>query len=246
MSRHVPTFVIDQSALVREGLTQILSGTRFRISAACVDFQEISKKAAHLGELLVLAGTDAQSDEDFAELRRFKREHEHAKIIVLSERGTPQQLLGAISAGADGFLSKQISGDTLIKALDLVWIGETVIPSAWLRMIIGRDAPADLEAAATAPEPPTPDVHETNIVELTPGIMNFERLHRLSCKEQLILRCLTQGASNKSIARELNMAEATVKVHSKGILRKIRVSNRTQAAVWALNQDPVPTAAVSP
>jgi DNA-binding NarL/FixJ family response regulator len=60
---------------------------------------------------------------------------------------------------------------------------------------------------------------------------NFERLHRLSSSEQVVLRCLTQGASNKSIARELNMAEATVKVHIKGILRKIRVSNRKQAAV---------------
>jgi two-component system nitrate/nitrite response regulator NarL len=235
MSPHIPTFVIDQSSLIREGLIRILSGTRFRISAACSDFPEISKKAAHAGNILVLLGSSAHPDEDFAELRRFKLQHEHAKIIVLSEACSPQQLLSAISAGAGGFLSKQISRDALLNSLDLVWIGGTVIPSSCLRRLIGHDEPTIPEIAPTSP---APDLHELMIASPTLCEMNLERLHRLSCKEQLILRCLTQGASNKSIARELNMAEATVKVHIKGILRKIRVSNRTQAAVWALNRDP--------
>ncbi len=235
MSRHVPTFVIDQSALIREGLTRILAGTRFRISSACSDLHEISKKVGHVGEALVLLGSNAPPDEDFSELRRFKLEHEHVKIVVLSDPCGPRHLLMAISAGADGFLSKQISRDALLKSLDLALIGETVIPSSCLRMIIGNCERASHEIAAA---PVAPDLHDHIITESKHCEMNFERLHRLSSKEQLILRCLTQGASNKSIARELNMAEATVKVHIKGILRKIRVSNRTQAAVWALNHEP--------
>jgi two-component system nitrate/nitrite response regulator NarL len=58
---------------------------------------------------------------------------------------------------------------------------------------------------------------------------------RLSDREHVILMHLTEGASNKHIARELNIAEATVKVHVKSLLRKIRVNNRTQAAMWAIN-----------
>jgi two-component system nitrate/nitrite response regulator NarL len=58
-------------------------------------------------------------------------------------------------------------------------------------------------------------------------------LNKLSDREAQILRCLTQGASNKVIARELGVAEATVKVHIKAILRKVKASNRTQAAMWA-------------
>jgi len=50
-----------------------------------------------------------------------------------------------------------------------------------------------------------------------------------------ILRCLIEGNSNKSIARKIDIAEATVKVHVKAILRKIRVQNRTQAAIWGMN-----------
>jgi DNA-binding CsgD family transcriptional regulator len=57
----------------------------------------------------------------------------------------------------------------------------------------------------------------------------------LSARQRSILRCLVQGDSNKIIARKMAMAEATVKVHVKAILRKVRVHNRTQAAIWAMS-----------
>jgi DNA-binding CsgD family transcriptional regulator len=60
---------------------------------------------------------------------------------------------------------------------------------------------------------------------------------QLSTREKLILRCLIEGDSNKCIARKINIAEATVKVHVKAILRKIRVHNRTQAAIWGMNNE---------
>src|SRR4029077_4663854 len=60
---------------------------------------------------------------------------------------------------------------------------------------------------------------------------------RLSVREKCILRCLIEGDSNKAIARKNDIAEATVKVHVKAILRKIRVSKRTQAAIWPMNND---------
>ena len=60
---------------------------------------------------------------------------------------------------------------------------------------------------------------------------------QLSTREKLILRCLIEGDSNKCIARKIDIAEATVKVHVKAILRKIRVQNRTQAAIWAMNNE---------
>src|SRR6202022_267621 len=60
---------------------------------------------------------------------------------------------------------------------------------------------------------------------------------QLSTREKSILRCLIQGDSNKCIARKIDIAEATVKVHIKAILRKIRVHNRTQAAIWGMNNE---------
>ena len=61
---------------------------------------------------------------------------------------------------------------------------------------------------------------------------------QLSPRELVILRCLIEGNSNKGIARKIDIAEATVKVHVKAILRKIRVQNRTQAAIWGMNNVP--------
>lgn len=61
------------------------------------------------------------------------------------------------------------------------------------------------------------------------------RAVKLSDREAEILQCLVNGASNKAIARDLRIAEATVKVHVKGLLRKMQLQNRTQAAIWALN-----------
>ena len=58
-------------------------------------------------------------------------------------------------------------------------------------------------------------------------------MSRLSGREAQILHCLTKGASNKLIARDLGVAEATIKVHVKAILRKVKAANRTQAAMWA-------------
>ena len=77
-----------------------------------------------------------------------------------------------------------------------------------------------------APDLPLPSVHTDGLTD---------RAVKLSDREAEILQCLVNGASNKAIARDLKIAEATVKVHLKGLLRKMRLQNRTQAAIWAVN-----------
>jgi two-component system nitrate/nitrite response regulator NarL len=94
-------------------------------------------------------------------------------------------------AGANGYLFMGPSLEPLIKALELVMLGETVLPK--------NSAP------------------------------------QLSRRERLILRHLAQGHTNKVIASKTGMAQATVKVHVKSILFKLGVVNRTQAAMWAIN-----------
>ena len=80
---------------------------------------------------------------------------------------------------------------------------------------------------------------ETAAAPLAPAassnFANQARPSHLSEREGQILRCLVSGFSNKAIARQLSLAEATVKVHIKSVLRKLQATNRTQAAVWALN-----------
>ena len=114
-------------------------------------------------------------------------------------------------AGANGYLFMGPTLEPFIKALELVMLGETVLPKAILPLILERE---DEVVPVKAPE-------------------NFAP--QLSRRERLILRLLAEGHANKVIASEIGIAEATVKVHVKSILFKIGVINRTQAAMWAMN-----------
>jgi len=111
----------------------------------------------------------------------------------------------------------------------LVMLGETILPPAVLSAI--SDYTNDDE-----------DTHELAASDdgVTAGKLLEPQSHdtpQLSTREKFVLKCLTEGNSNKTIARRINIADATVKVHVKAILRKIRVHNRTQAAIWAMNND---------
>ena len=109
-------------------------------------------------------------------------------------------------------------------------LGETVVPSAIMHLL--------LSGMIQSPEQP----FQNNAVA-EPKISNLREFN-LSVREAQILGCLMHGSSNKIIARDLDITEATIKVHVKAILRKIGATNRTQAAMWASQRLPrrgVPT-----
>jgi two-component system nitrate/nitrite response regulator NarL len=118
-----------------------------------------------------------------------------------------------------GLLPRSIAGDTLIQTLNLAVDGEVVFPSQILGEVF--------TCSELSAEPKRTESLET----ITPS----ERPGRLSLREIDILKRLVQGDSNKQISRQLDISETTVKVHVKAILRKIRVRNRTQAAIWGLD-----------
>jgi two-component system nitrate/nitrite response regulator NarL len=132
-------------------------------------------------------------------------------------------------AGADGYCLATTGCEALIKYLDLVMLGEVVFPSAAFLSAIA----ADSQGAGDWQEEPAITVSPAHASHLSES--NDSPIRTLSSREAEILRCLMHGAPNKVIARKLDVAEATVKVHIKAILRKIRVANRTQAAMWAVS-----------
>ena len=105
---------------------------------------------------------------------------------------------------------KDMSADSLERALGLVMTGEKVMPTQLATLLInGKLSPYDMPTTG-------------------------RKLRGLSEREIQILCCLVDGGANKVIANQLGITEATVKVHLKGILKKINMANRTQAAIWAL------------
>jgi two-component system nitrate/nitrite response regulator NarL len=127
-------------------------------------------------------------------------------------------------------IKEEVTGEALLQSLELVWLGAVVIPQSLIRTIshvqdTGPVCPPSIETAFGCAQP-----QSTAAQSPDPA--------RLSGREKTILKELTRGASNKHIARELNIAEATVKIHVRSLLHKIGVDNRTQAAIWAVDHLP--------
>jgi two-component system nitrate/nitrite response regulator NarL len=133
-------------------------------------------------------------------------------------------MVSAFRAGANGYFADVMTCDIFIKSIELMMMGETIFPPAFLSSVLVAEG--DHRGAAP---PPVRD-NQAILVAAEHAIAP-----QLSPREKSILQCLIEGDSNKCIARKIDIAEATVKVHVKAILRKIRVQNRTQAAIWGMN-----------
>lgn len=154
------------------------------------------------------------------------------KWIVLCSGLKPTVLVAALRSGVDGLFDVDIPKDVLQRAVELILLGQALFPSGLSRLL--ADAPRSVEAEDPAA------VHAAVPTVTAPIVFDrgTDRQVSLSPRERQILQCLVAGHPNKVIARELDIAEATVKVHIKGLLRKVKASNRTQAAIWAMNQRP--------
>jgi two-component system nitrate/nitrite response regulator NarL len=207
-------------------LTRILCAANFHIidSVARVEDAEVSSRAPQSPVLLIIDSGDA-SDTAFEQVGRFKKEHSDARIAMLADCYRVNHVMHAFEVGTDAYFVRVANWDAFIKSLELVMLGETILPPALLPSILNLDASGHRE------RDPAHDPRESLALQTT----EYNATPSLSAREQCILSHLIEGHSNKAIARKVDIAEATVKVHVKTILRKIRVQNRTQAAIWAVS-----------
>jgi len=218
MHTDIQTIVIDPSTLSREGLSGLLQAAGFPPSVRLDRLDRIDELGLP-ADLNAIFMVDFGSHPAVAadQVRSLRKRFPASRVVVLTEQYELRHLSSVLQAGASAYLVKTSSCDALVKSLSLVMLGEPVFPAAALSMIFGeqRDAP-------------------------TQNADDSHMFRPLSDREDEILRRLVQGESNKVIARVLNITEATVKVHIKAILRKIRVKNRTQAAIWAIDHGLIP------
>jgi two-component system nitrate/nitrite response regulator NarL len=212
---HVTTFLICRNVLLRTGISHILADTPFVVTEA---FDDPSAFPAILDEtpVLILLCESLSAHVYEEALEKLKAQCPFARVVVLADHLEPQAVVRLCAAGLDGLCPIAMLRPALLKALELVMLGEIFVPASVSFELLKQGLRPQLWDGQAVPTPSTPE-----------GIGN------LSKREAQILHCLTQGASNKLIARDLGVAEATVKVHIKAILRKVKVTNRTQAAMWA-------------
>jgi two-component system nitrate/nitrite response regulator NarL len=243
-SRRVSIVVIDKSALFRAGLKHILAGTRFRVMADYPTLGDLPNNAINGKLCVLLIGLDSEgATAVFPQLSSLALpEQNRLRVILLTEVLRVNEVIAAIEAGADGYLVKaEISPETLLKSLELVLEGNITITQG-LTKLLRSGVQLDGIPAVNCRE----SVSSNGYALPDSDVAQTDDFRRLSIRERTILSHLMQGASNKEIARTLNIAEATVKVHVKSLLRKIRVANRTQAAIWAMDHFPPADRRLSP
>jgi two-component system nitrate/nitrite response regulator NarL len=228
MSLSTRTVLVDQDELFREGLRRLLTEAAFRVSKGVATLDEALEyfREKDAPELLLLSVSRGHG-RTATDVQRFKSNYPQARVVVLSEQCEFDSVLAVLRAGANGFVLKCIDFVTLAKSLRLVMTGQSVLSSSVVDLFVGRLEPKPGTAIG-----PTAAGDNTIGGTITSG--------KFSNREVEILDCLTRGEANKLIARKFDIAEATVKVHIKAILRKIQVSNRTQAAIWAQRYLPAP------
>ena len=218
--------IVDSQRLYRDALQRLLEAAPITVVGQGRTMEEaqltvVSDAPLHLA--IYNFSSDVEMEAELPNMALLKRRFEVVRVVILTNCREPNVLLKAASMGVEAILSHDISIDVLRRALEFVLLGQHLLPSELAQLIADpARQPPGLAPAADALRTPLTD--QRRATPLTP-------------RESQILQCLMDGRSNKEIARDLDLTEATVKAHVKALLRKTRMTNRTQAAIWAVTNN---------
>ncbi|MCJ8158782.1 response regulator transcription factor [Sphingomonas sp. LaA6.9] len=211
MRDNIQVSILGRNEIVREGLRRILTEQSFNVLDVVQDAEHLTSDNEN-GSLNCLFIVDSTTDKEGLDTcRQLRQRFPGCRVVIMADNYRLDAIARAFEAGADGYLVKAISCEPLAGALNLIALGEKVVPTQVVESLTNmhwQPASGDWEASRASVN--------------------------LSDREIEILQCLVCGEANKVIARRLDITEATVKVHIKAILRKLNVLNRTQAAIWAV------------
>jgi two-component system nitrate/nitrite response regulator NarL len=206
--------LIDDHALVRKGIEELLQSRGVQVVAAVGSGEEGVRRARELPADLILLDVKMPGMNGIETLKQLRASGVEAPVVMLTMSREDADLSAALRAGAQGYLLKDIEPEELVPALEAALQGSNVVARELVgtlaRLVRGNAAP-----------PPAPRRTAAPFAELTP-------------RELEILECIADGSSNKMIARALEIADGTVKLHVKAILRKLGMRSRVEAAVSAV------------
>ena len=231
----VRLLVVDDHTLFRRGLIALLSrDPRLSVVAEAGDAGEALKLGLQHQPDVVLLDNHLPGVHGVEALPQLCAALPGSRMVMLTVSEDADDLAQALVRGAGGYLLKTIDGDDLVEAIVRVMAGESVVSPEMTGKLVAAyrsaiAAPAGGTDALPVTDSPPAALEAPASVEpmADPGIA------RLSPRERDILREIARGASNKEIARTLQIAETTVKIHVQHILRKLNLTSRVQAAVFA-------------
>jgi two-component system nitrate/nitrite response regulator NarL len=208
----IKVVLLDDKEIIREGLARLLEEhDTIEVVFKCSKVQEVLAEVKRTKPDIVLINDNLAERESSEAVRMISESDPQIKVAVLTDSISQKDLLAAIESGATGYLHKETKVDDFIESIDLIGRGGVVIsPPVAERLGDKLDLKSDSKE---------------------------EERTELSGREVEIVSLLAKGATNKDIARDLYIAENTVKVHIKNILQKLQLRNRQQIAAYAVKEE---------
>lgn len=207
----VSVMITDDHVLMREGIRKLLEyGGDIEVVAEAGDGKECLDKLEKCKPQVLLLDINMPTMNGLEVLEKIRERQIDVKVLILTVHNDVEYLLKAIDIGVDGYILKESESSELRKAIFLVAKGENYIQPKMIPMLNCRLMARDTDQ---------------------------DKVESLTKRELEVLVKLAEGMINKEIAHILNISERTVKNHVSNIFRKIDVSDRTQAAVFAIKND---------
>lgn len=203
--------LVDDHPMLRQGLKQLLQlNSQIHVVTESSNGQEALESALNDEPDVILLDINMPEVNGLQTLQLMREHNITSRIIIFTVSNYEEDLVKAIQAGADGYLLKDMEAEDLLRAIEQICLGELVVSPKLTNLL-----------AKQLRSKPTPVQRE---------------LSSLTARELDILKLLAQSLPNKMIARKLDIAETTVKVHVKHLLKKLQLRSRVEAAVWAHQQ----------
>lgn len=211
----IKILIVDDHRVVREGLSAILkSKENIQVLGEAQDGLEAVEKARALLPDVILMDVSMPKMTGVEATRIIKREFPHIGIIALTMYEEQQYIFDLVRGGATGYLLKDSDSDQIVKAIQAVYRGESLIHPSVASKILA----------------------EFSLLAQKKGKKSGWVEHDLTEREITVLRLVADGKTNKEIANNLDLSEKTVKNHVRNIFHKLQVYDRTQAAILAIRK----------
>lgn len=223
-ARPLTLMVVDDHTLFRRGLIALLGqDAGLQVVGEAGDAAEALHLVPRLQPDVILLDNHLPGVMGVDAIRGLREVSPRSRVLMLTVSEDSQDLATALRNGAQGYLLKTIDGDLLAQAIRRAARGEPVVSPE----LMGKLVAAFQAQGAPVIDTPAPVAAEA------PSAPSEESGSPLSPREEDVLREIARGLSNKEIARALDIAETTVKIHVQHILRKLGLTSRVQAAVYA-------------
>ncbi|WP_396587329.1 two-component system response regulator NarL [Bermanella sp. R86510] len=211
MSDAATLMIVDDHPLLRKGLRQLLElEDDLQLIAEASNGKDALELVLKEEPDLIVLDLNMQGMDGIETLKAMREMGVTARIVMLTVSDSDDDVVAAITSGADGFLLKDMEPEDIIEKIRQAALGKMVI----------SDRLAEVLASALR----------------KPQKTSNSILDSLTARELEILKLISKGLSNKLIARELDISDGTVKVHVKNLLKKMNLRSRVEAAVWAVNE----------